>query len=72
MAELNIKFWDISEWRKNLKFRSVRGAEEEEEEVETGKSIEKGKNNHVKIILKWNLYTLEALRLVLRYRYHVL
>ena len=43
MDELNIKFWDISEWRKNLKFRSVRGAEEEEEEVETGKSIEKGK-----------------------------
>ena len=46
MAELNIKFWDISEWRKNLKFRSVRGAEEEEEEeeeAETGKSIEKGK-----------------------------
>jgi len=71
MAELNIKFWDISEWRKNLKFRSVRGAwEEEEEGVETRKSIEKEKNNHVKIILKWNLYTLEALRLVLRY--HVL
>ena len=43
MDELNIKFWDIFEWRKNLKFRSVRGAEEEEEEVETGKSIEKGK-----------------------------
>lgn len=44
MAELNIKFWDISEWRKNLKFRSVRGAwEEEEEGVETRKSIEKEK-----------------------------